>query len=60
MIVNVYMDVLLEKKSEAASMFKVFMANVNGDGKVEVVRSDNGGEFISGEFRNMCVENYIM
>ena len=40
-------------KSDAASAFRSFLASVRADGLpslVEIVRSDNGGEFLGGEF----------
>ena len=46
------MDVFLKHKSDAASAFRSFLASVRADGKpslVEIVRSDNGGEFFRGK-----------
>ena len=45
----------LKHKSDAASAFRSFLASVRADGKpslVEIVRSDNGGEFFRGEFES--------
>ena len=47
----------LTHKSDAASTFRSFLASVRADGKpplVEIVRSDNGGEFFSVENLNPC------
>ena len=41
----------------AANAFWIFLAEVRADGvpsKVEIVRSDNGGEFFGGEFGEVC------
>ena len=43
-------------------LFRSFLANVRADGLpslVEIVRSDNGGEFFSGEFESACNELLI-
>ena len=47
----------LKHKSDAADAFRKFLADVRADGvpsKVEIVRSDNGGEFFGGEFGEVC------
>ena len=47
----------LKHKSDAANAFRKFLADVRADGvpsKVEIVRSDNGGEFFGGEFGEVC------
>ena len=52
----------LKHKSDAASAFRSFLASVRADGKpslVEIVRSDNGGEFFRGEFESLCNELLI-
>ena len=52
----------LERKSDAADAFKKFLADVRGDGvpvKVKKVRSDNGGEFFGGEFRDVCRQHCV-
>ena len=51
-----------DSKSDAASAFRSFLASVRADGKlslVEIVRSDNGGEFFRGEFESLCNELFI-
>ena len=43
----------LKHKSDAAESFRKFLADVRADGvpsRVEMVRSDNGGEFHGAEF----------
>ena len=43
----------LERKSNAPEAFRTFLADVRADGvpsEVEIVRSDNGGEFFGGDF----------
>ena len=52
----------LSNKSDAASAFRSFLASVRADGLpslVEIVRSDNGGEFFGGEFESVCNELLI-
>ena len=52
----------LRNKSEAASAFRSFLASVRADGLlslVEIVRSDNGGEFFGGAFESVCNELLI-
>ena len=52
----------LRNKSDAASAFKSFLASVRADGLlslVEIVRSDNGGEFFGGAFESVCNELLI-
>ena len=52
----------LINKSDAGSAFRSFLASVRADGipsLVEVVRSDNGGEFFGGEFASVCNELLI-
>ena len=49
----------LINKSDAGSAFRSFPASVRADGipsLVEIVRSDNGGEFIVREFASACHE----
>lgn len=47
---------MLKGKDEALSMFKVFKARVerSSKSKVEVLRTDRGGEFTSKEFVSYC------
>ena len=47
----------LERKSNAPEAFRTFLADVRADGvpsEVEIVRSDNGGEFFGGDFGYVC------
>eukprot|EP00253_Pinus_taeda_P002475 PITA_02475 len=46
----------MQKKSETYSKFCEFkaLAEKESGKKVKALRSDNGGEFISGEFKNFC------
>ena len=43
-ITSVY---FLKHKSDAAKAFKLFLADISPYGKVKIVRSDQGGEFLS-------------
>ena len=52
----------LINKSDAGSAFRSFLASVRADGipsSVEIVRSDNGGDFFWGEFESVCNELVI-
>ena len=52
----------LRSKSDAASAFRGFLASVRAAGippLVEIVRSDNGGEFFGWEFASVCNELLI-
>ena len=46
----------MQRKSETYSKFCEFKALVEMESgkKVKALRSDNGGEFISGEFKDFC------
>ncbi|CAM9165641.1 unnamed protein product, partial [Laminaria digitata] len=47
----------LKHKSDDADAFREFLADVRTNGvpsKVEIVRSDNGGEFFGGQFGEVC------
>ena len=49
----------LKNKSDAGSAFRSFLARVCADGVpslVEIVRSDNAGEFFGGKFASVCNE----
>ena len=51
----------LREKSEAFEKFKWYLARVEKEiGKIlKCLRSDRGGEFISNEFNNFCIERGI-
>ena len=55
-ITSVY---FLKHKSDAAKAFKLFLADISPYGKVKIVRSDQGGEFLSNEFQSILIENKI-
>ena len=46
----------MQKKSETFSKFYDFKALLEKDSgkQVKALRSDNGGEYISGEFKDFC------
>ena len=48
----------MKGKNEEFSKFKVFKALVENlsEKKIKIFRSDNGGEFTSGEFKTFCKE----
>ena len=48
----------LKGKSEVFSKFKEYKALVENhtDRKIKILRSDNGGEFTSDEFKELCKE----
>ena len=52
----------LKHKSDSGDAFRKFLADARADGvpsKVEIVRSDNGGEFFRGEFGEVCQQYCI-
>ena len=49
----------IELKSEAVRGLRKFLADSNSYGKIERMRSDGGGEFISKEFEQVCIDNKI-
>jgi len=51
----------MQKKDETFSRFIEFKALVEKDTnkKVKALRSDNGGEYMSDEFKNLCVKEGI-
>ena len=50
------MDIFLEKKDEEFSKFKEFKSLIKNhtEKKNKIFRSDNGGEFTSIEFKELC------
>ena len=55
------MDILLEKKYEVFSKFKEFKALIENHtkNKIKTFQSDNGREFTSNEFKELCKESRI-
>ena len=51
----------LNEKSEAFEKFKWYLARVEKETRkrLKCLRSDRGGEFISNEFNNLCIERGI-
>ena len=49
----------LKQKSDAVSATKRFLVDSSPYGKVERLRSDNGGEFICSDFQDLLLENKI-
>ena len=51
----------MQKKSETFSNFCEFKALVEKESakQVKALRSDNGGEYISGEFKDFCIREEI-
>ena len=50
------MDIFLESKDEVFSKFKEFKALIENhkEKKIKTFQSDNGGEFTSEEFNELC------
>ena len=50
------MDILLEKKDEVFNKFKEFKALIENytEKKIKIFWLDNGGEFTSNEFKELC------
>ena len=55
-LISVY---FLKNKSDAANATKRFLADMAPFGEVKCIRTDNGGEFTSREFKDVLVENRI-
>ena len=55
------MDILHEKKDEVFSKFKEFKALIENytEKKIKIFQSDNGGEFTSNEFKELCKDSGI-
>ena len=51
----------MKEKSEVFSKFKEYKSLVENqtDRKIKILRSDNGGEFTSKEFKELCRESRI-
>ena len=49
----------LKQKSDAVMALEKFIADVSPYGKVKKLRTDNGGEYMSGEFESVLVKNAI-
>ena len=52
----------LKLKSYSGNVFRKFLAGTRADGvpsKVEIVKSDNGGEFCGCEFGEVCKQRWI-
>ena len=56
---NLTIVYFLRQKSDTTIAFKKFLADVSPLGLVKRVRSDNGGEFTSNEFKNVLTDNFI-
>ena len=50
----------IKKKDEALTKFKEFVNYVENQSKVEILRSDNGGEYKSNSFSKFCAEKGIV
>ena len=55
------MDIFLERESEVFSNFNEYKSLVEIwiDRKIKILRLDNGGEFTSDEFKELCRESEI-
>ena len=56
------MSLFLKNKSDIFNTFKIWKAKVEIETnlKLKCLRSDNGGEYIDGGFKEYCVVNGIM
>ena len=51
----------LRRKSDALNALKQLVAEVESDGfKIKLLKSDNGGEYVSEEFKNYCTDEKII
>ena len=55
------MDIFLKNKDEVFSRFKEFKSLIKNQTKKKIknFRSDNGGEFTSNEFKELCRDSRI-
>ncbi|KAK0575598.1 hypothetical protein LWI29_003433 [Acer saccharum] len=53
---------LMRHKSDAFDMFKAFKAEVENqlEKHIKILRSDRGGEYLSGEFQQYLIDNGIV
>ena len=49
----------MKNKEEVFSKFKEFKALIETEKKIKTIRSDNGKEFTSNEFKDLCKESGI-
>eukprot|EP00794_Sanderia_malayensis_P006415 gene6415-7146_t len=56
---GIHMVYFLQQKSDTVEATKMFLADIAPFGEVKRIRSDNGGEFISKDFRNLLIRNKI-
>ena len=54
-----YKVYMLKNKSDAYTALQKFLAETSSFGEVKRLRCDGGGEFIAGEFQNLCLKNKI-
>ena len=51
----------LRRKSDALNAFKQLVAEVEADGfKIKLLKSDNGGEYVSEDFKTYCAQEKIV
>ena len=52
----------MKHKSDALDMFKAFKAEVENqlEKHIKILRSDRGGEYLSGEFQQYLIDNGII
>jgi hypothetical protein len=55
-LVNTY---FLKSKSDTTEATKQYLADIAPYGSIKRLRSDNGGEFLSGEFKKVMIDNKI-
>ena len=49
----------LKQKCDTVNATEIFLAHTAPYGKVKTIRSDNGGEFICGGFKDLLMKNQI-
>ena len=55
---HIIFSYLLKHKSDAVNAFRKFIADVSPYGKIEILRSDSGGEFL-GSFKELAIQQGI-
>ena len=56
---GIHMVYFLKQKSDTVEATQKFLADTSPFGKVKRIRSDNGGEFLSKNFRDLLIKNKI-
>lgn len=56
-LIVLYSDYCIKQKSGTVKATKKFIANLALYGKIKIMRTDNGGEYIFGELNVLLIKN---